>query len=70
MAALHIPDKLAQEIQSEAEMRGVPVEEFLKSMIRRERTLADRRKIDQEQTWWLSLDQRARQIRGPVRGRA
>ena len=52
---LQISDELTQEIASQAEMRGLPVEDFLKAAIRREHTLADRHKIEQEQTWWLSL---------------
>ena len=55
MTALQISDELAQEIWQEAETRGLPVEDFLKAVVRRERTLADRRKIEQEQTWWFSL---------------
>ena len=55
MTPLQISDELAQEIQSEAETRGLPIEDFLKTVIRRERTLADQDKIEREQTWWLSL---------------
>ena len=55
MTPLQISDELAREIWNEAEMRGLPVEDFLRAVIRRERTLADRRKIEQEQAWWLSL---------------
>lgn len=53
--SLKISDNLAQEIQNEAEIRGLPIEDFLKAVIQRERTLADRHKIEQEQAWWLSL---------------
>jgi len=60
MTPLQISDELAQEIWGEAETRGLPVEDFLRSVIRRERTLADRRKIEQEQAWWLSLPLRVR----------
>ncbi len=61
MTPLQVSDELAREISHEAEARGLPIEEFLKSVIRRERTLADRRKIEQEQAWWFSLplDERA-----------
>lgn len=52
---LKVSDELAQEIQTEAQMRGLPIEDFLRAIIQRERTLADRRKIEQEQTWWLNL---------------
>ena len=55
MTILQISDDLAVEISSEAEIRGLPVEDFLRAAVRRERTLADRRKIEQEQAWWLSL---------------
>ncbi len=55
MTPLQISDELAREIWGEAEMRGLPVEDFLRAVLRRERTLADRRKIEQEQAWWLSL---------------
>jgi hypothetical protein len=55
MITLQISDDLAQEIRKEAKIRGLPVEDFLRVIIQRERTLADRHKIEQEQTWWLSL---------------
>ena len=55
MTTLQISDELAQKIHSEAESRGLPVEDFLRAVIRRERTLADHRKIEQEQAWWLTL---------------
>lgn len=62
MTTLQISDELAQEIWQEAETRGLPVEDFLKAAVRRERTLADRRKIEQEQAWWLNqpLKERAK----------
>ncbi len=52
---LKISDELAQEIWNEAETYGLPVEDLLRTAIRRERTLANRRKIEEEQTWWLNL---------------
>lgn len=55
MTVIQISDALAQEISSEARTRGLAIEDFLKAAVRRERTLADRRKIEQEQAWWLSL---------------
>ena len=55
MTPLQVSDDLAQEIRSEAESRGLAVENFLRAVIQRERTLADRRKVEQEQAWWLSL---------------
>lgn len=62
MTNLQVSDKLAEEIRKEAEARGLPVEAFLRSAVRRERTLADRRKIEQEQEWWLKqpLSERAK----------
>ena len=50
-----ISEELANVIQEEAKSQGKTIEEFLKSAIRRERTLAERRKIEQEQEWWLNL---------------
>ncbi len=55
MTALQVSDELALTIQSEAASRGMTIESFLRSVILRERTLADRRKIEQEQEWWLNL---------------
>jgi len=55
MSTLSISDELAQAIQNEALARGLTVEDFLRAAILRERTLANRRKIEQEQAWWLSL---------------
>ncbi len=62
MTNLQISDQLADEIRQEAEARGLPIEAFLRSAVRRERTLAERRKIEQEQEWWLKqpLSERAR----------
>ncbi|MGB8645920.1 MAG: hypothetical protein WCF84_11835 [Anaerolineae bacterium] len=55
MSILQIPDDLAQIIQQQARLRGVPIEDFLSSAVLREQTLADRLKIEQEQEWWLGL---------------
>ncbi|HLF25382.1 MAG TPA: hypothetical protein VJG32_03510 [Anaerolineae bacterium] len=62
MTTLHISDQLAREIQNEAQTRGLPVEDYLQTVVRRERTLASRRKIEQEQAWWLNqpLSERAK----------
>ena len=62
MIPLQVSDELAQEISSEANTRGMDIENFLKAAVRRERTLADRRTIEQEQDWWLSqsLGERAK----------
>lgn len=54
MTALQISDELAQTLESEAASRGLTIEDFLRSVLWRERTLADRRKIEQEQEWWLN----------------
>jgi hypothetical protein len=55
VTTIQISDELAQEIWSEAETRGLPIEDFLRTAIRHARTLTDRHKIEQEQSWWLSL---------------
>ena len=55
MTILQISEKLAWEIQTEAKERGLAVETFLQKSLQRERTLANRRKIEQEQAWWLNL---------------
>jgi hypothetical protein len=55
MTPLQISEELAKEIWDEANTRGLPVEDFLREVLQRERTLANRHKIEQEQTWWLSL---------------
>jgi predicted methyltransferase len=62
MTILQISEKLAWEIQTEAKERGLAVEAFLQKSLQRERTLANRRKIEQEQAWWfhLPLSKRAR----------
>jgi hypothetical protein len=55
MNSLQISDDLAQTIYTEAQVRGLSVENFLKDLLQRERTLAERVKIEQEQAWWFSL---------------
>ncbi len=55
VSTLQISDDLLEMIQREAEQRGLPVEDFLKSVVARERTLADRQKLEWEQEWWLNL---------------
>ena len=52
---LQISEELAGVIQREAKTRGKTVEDFLKAAVQRERTLAERQKIDQEQEWWVGL---------------
>ncbi len=62
MMTLQLSNELAEEISNEAETRGLVIEEFLRLLLRRERTLADRQKVEQEQNWWLSrpLSERAK----------
>jgi hypothetical protein len=55
MVTLQISDELAGTIEKEAKLRGVSVEDYLRSAIRHERTVAARLKIEQEQEWWLGL---------------
>ena len=50
---LQISEDLAQEIEQEAKQRGVSIEKFLQTVVRRDRTMAAREKIEREQTWWL-----------------
>lgn len=50
---LQISEDLAQEIEQEAKYRGVTIEKFLQTVVRRERTMAAREKIEREQQWWL-----------------
>jgi len=52
---LQISEELAGAIQQEAQTCGKTVEDFLKSAIRREPTLDERQKIEQEQERWSSL---------------
>lgn len=55
MITLHISEELAGTIKEEATIRGVSIEEYLRSAIQRERTLTARQKMEQDQVWWLSL---------------
>jgi len=55
MVALSISEELAVSIEKEAATRGITVEEYLRSAIKRERSLSARKKIEQEQAWWFSL---------------
>lgn len=55
MAVLQVSEDLVQTIQNEATTRGLTIESFLHGAVARERTLSDRRKIEREQGWWLSL---------------
>jgi DNA repair photolyase len=60
--ALQISDELARTIEKAAEAKGKTVEDFLISIMRRERMLAERKKIEAEQEWRanLSLTERAK----------
>lgn len=60
MAELLISENLVQTIREEASLRGLTIESFLQGAVTRERTLSDRRKIEREQSWWLSLPLRER----------
>jgi len=59
---LEIPAALADAITTEARAQGLPVEDYVEAMLRRDRLAAERRVIEQEQAWWLSrpLSERAR----------
>lgn len=60
MVELQISEDLVQTIREEASIRGLTVESFLHGAVARERTLSDRRKIEREQCWWMSLPLRER----------
>lgn len=60
MTSLEISNDLAALITSEAALRGISIEEFLQRILLREQTLAQRRKIEDEQEWWLGLPLSAR----------
>jgi len=60
MATLQISDELAQTIQIEAVDAGLSPEKYLERAVRRERTLAMRRRIEQEQAWWMQQPLRER----------
>ncbi|MEW6029471.1 MAG: DUF5678 domain-containing protein [Chloroflexota bacterium] len=55
MATFKISEELAGTIQKEAMLRGMSVEDYLQSAVRRERTISARVKIESEQEWWLGL---------------
>ncbi len=55
MAVLQVSEDLVNTIREEATIRGLTIESFLHGAVARERTLSDRRKIEREQGWWLSL---------------
>ncbi|MCB8945399.1 MAG: hypothetical protein H6658_16750 [Ardenticatenaceae bacterium] len=65
MTLLQVSDRLAQEIRHEADTRGLSIEKFLQVAVQRERTLATRQQIEQEQQWWL---QRPLSIRAQYEG--
>jgi len=55
MATLHISEELVGDIKEEAALRGISVEEYLRSAVKRARQLNARQKIEREQAWWLAL---------------
>ncbi len=55
MAVLQISDDLVKTIHEEAAVRGMTIETYLHGAVSRERSMSDRRKIEREQSWWLSL---------------
>jgi hypothetical protein len=59
---LEISDTLAHAIADEAAARGMAVEVYLRTVLWREHTAAEREVIEREQTWWLGLplNERAR----------
>ncbi len=61
MSSLKVSDNLARIIEDEAKARGQAVEEYLRAIVQRERTLSDRARIEKEQEWWLNRppDERA-----------
>jgi hypothetical protein len=52
---LEISDELANKIKTEAKIRGIAIEDYLRSIIQKEVTLTERQKIEEEQNWWLNL---------------
>lgn len=62
MSVLQISEELAHTIQQAAYEHHMSVEDYLIYVVRRERTVAQQRKIEQEQGWWLSqpLSERAK----------
>lgn len=61
MVTLQLSPELAKTIEHEATSRNLTIEQFIQTMLVRERTLTHRRRIEQEQAWWLSrpLSERA-----------
>ena len=62
MTDLPISESLAQQLQQTAEEKGLSVAVYLEEMMWEERAQRQRRKIHEEQSWWLSrsLNTRAR----------
>ena len=62
MTDLPISESLAQQLQQTAEEKGLSVAVYLEEMMWEERAQRQRRKIHEEQSWWLSrsLSTRAR----------
>jgi len=55
MVAIQISEELVGTIQREAKIRGLSVEDYLRTAIQRTHTISARQKIEQEQEWWFSL---------------
>ena len=55
MSTLEVSEELARVIRKEADARGVPLEDFLRSAIRRKRTIADCEALAREQAWWRDV---------------
>ena len=60
MVTLQISDELAQTIRAEATELGLSLEKYLQRAVGRERTIVLRRRIEQEQLWWLQQPLRER----------
>ncbi|MBI1295682.1 hypothetical protein GC175_12080 [bacterium] len=62
MVTLQVSDELASTIQTAASQQHMSVEEYLLQVVRRERTLAQQRKVEDEMAWWFAqpMVQRAR----------
>ncbi|MEM7533851.1 MAG: hypothetical protein AAF639_16825 [Chloroflexota bacterium] len=55
MVQLQLSNELVENIQNEATVRGKTIEEYLQALMRRERTLSERKIIQDQQEWWLAL---------------
>ena len=53
MVQLKLSNELVENIQHEATVRGETIEDDLQSLMRRERTLSERKIIQDQQEWLL-----------------